>query len=111
MCLGEINSFFSTKIKSNMLVDISHTDDRLNINVDVTFPHMPCDIISLDVQDVMGTHTSNVMGDLKKKKITMAGQFISEESALGKVNSRMDLMNEIKAELEAKQGCQLVGFF
>jgi hypothetical protein len=45
-----------------MLVDISHHDDRLNINVDIVFPRMPCEIISLDVQDVMGTHIVDVAG-------------------------------------------------
>lgn len=32
-----------------MLVDITHHDDRLNINIDIEFPKMPCDLISLDV--------------------------------------------------------------
>jgi hypothetical protein len=32
-----------------MLVDISHHDDRLNINIDIVFPSMPCDMLTLDV--------------------------------------------------------------
>jgi hypothetical protein len=50
-----------------MLVDISHHDDRLNINIDIEFPKMPCDVLSLDVQDVMGTHTVDIAGSLFKK--------------------------------------------
>lgn len=48
--------YLSVETKSNMMVDASHHDDRLNINVDITFPFMPCELLSLDIMDVMGTH-------------------------------------------------------
>ena len=51
-----------TKVKSSMLVDVSHRDDQLYINVDIYFPRMPCDILSLDVEDIMGTHMVDVSG-------------------------------------------------
>jgi hypothetical protein len=60
-----------------MLVDISHHDDRLNINVDIDFPKMPCDILSLDVQDVMGTHVVDIAGSLFKKKLSKTGEVLS----------------------------------
>ena len=60
-----------------MLVDISHHDDRLNINIDIVFPKMPCDVLSLDVQDVMGTHSVDISGSLFKKKITKTGDVVS----------------------------------
>ena len=60
-----------------MLVDISHHDDRLNINVDITFPKMPCELLSLDVQDVMGTHIVDIAGSLYKIRLTEKGDYIS----------------------------------
>jgi hypothetical protein len=39
-----------------MLVDITHYDDRLNINLNIVFPKIPCDVLNLGVQDVMGTY-------------------------------------------------------
>ena len=97
--------------KSDMLVDISHHDDRLNINIDIVFPKMPCDVLSLDVQDVMGTHVVDIGGSLFKKKISQDGEVISQTSALDQVHNRMDLMNRVKEEIDAKQGCQLKGYF
>ncbi len=70
LCLTEISKYLSVETKSDMLVDISHHDDRLNINVDIVFPRMPCEIISLDVQDVMGTHIVDVAGQLYKKRLS-----------------------------------------
>lgn len=49
LLVGEVRNYLSVETKSDMLVDISHHDDRLNINLDIVFPKMPCDLISLDV--------------------------------------------------------------
>ena len=49
LCMTEVGKYMTVNTKSDMLVDISHRDDRLNINVDIVFPRMPCDILSLDV--------------------------------------------------------------
>lgn len=83
-----------------MLVDISHHDDRLNINVDIVFPRLPCDVLSLDVQDVMGTHIVDISGSLFKKKITKDGEFLSQVSMLDQFQNRMDLLKKVKEEMD-----------
>ena len=65
-----------------MLVDISHHDDRLNINIDIFFPKMPCEVLSLDVQDVMGTHIVDIAGSLFKRRYSKFGEFLSEINML-----------------------------
>lgn len=47
--MTEVNKYFDYETKSNMLVDTQHHDDRLNINIDIVFPKMPCELLSLDV--------------------------------------------------------------
>jgi hypothetical protein len=41
-------------------------------------PKFPCDIVSLDAQDVMGTHHINVAGDLVKRRLSKDGKFMEE---------------------------------
>jgi hypothetical protein len=65
-----------------MFVDASHHDDRLNINVDIVFPKMPCEVLSLDIMDIMGTHIQDIAGSLFKRRISANGDFISETSML-----------------------------
>jgi hypothetical protein len=49
LCLTETSKYLSVETRSDMLVDITHHDDRLNINVDIVFPRMPCEVLSLDI--------------------------------------------------------------
>ena len=105
LILTEVSRFLTYQTKSDMLVDISHHDDRLNINIDIVFPKMPCDVLSLDVQDVMGTPVVDIAGSLFKKKIDKDGNVISQTSALDQIHNRMDLMNRVKEEIDEKQGC------
>lgn len=109
--MTEVGKYLSVQTKSDMLVDISHHDDRLNINIDLIFPRMPCDVISLDVQDVMGTHIVDMSGSLFKKKLSKNGEVLSQTSMLDQIATRMDLLNKVKEELEQEQGCQLKGYF
>lgn len=43
-------------------------EDSLRVNMDIFFPRMPCDFISVDQQDVIGTHSINLKGDLQKRR-------------------------------------------
>jgi hypothetical protein len=65
-------------MSSEMFIDINRGGEKLRVNLDISFPAMPCDLISLDVQDVMGTHHLDVEGELYKKR-TIAGKVIGEE--------------------------------
>ena len=78
----------SAESKSELIIDLTHRDDFVNVNLDVMFPFMPCDILSLDVHDILGTHKTDVMGDIKKHKLDNNGNLISTESALDRNQGR-----------------------
>lgn len=37
--------------------------------MDMVFTRLPCDILSLDAQDVMGSHSVNLEGELHKYRV------------------------------------------
>jgi len=59
---GEIIDYMKVDNRSYILVDTRHHDDRLNFNVDIVFPRMPCEVITLDIMDVMGTNIVDIAG-------------------------------------------------
>jgi hypothetical protein len=36
--------------------------EKIRVNIDIMLTSFPCDIISLDAQDIMGSHSVNVGG-------------------------------------------------
>lgn len=106
----EVQNFVNAESQAELIIDTSHRDDFVDVNVDITFNRMPCDILSLDVQDILGTHKTDVMGDLKKHRLDKNGKTISTESALEKHEFRVSIRDRVKKEMDEEQGCRLQGY-
>jgi len=65
----------------------------LRINFDVTFPHIPCSLLSLDAMDVSGSHQLDVSHHIKKKPIDKNGLPVGLEQKheLGHVLTEADI--------------------
>jgi hypothetical protein len=48
--------------------------------MDLDFPYIPCYILSLDVQDVVGTHIVDFDGDLVKNRLDSSGKIVESWS-------------------------------
>lgn len=98
----EIQNYIYNDSHAELVIDSSHRDDFVNVNIDILFPHMPCDILSLDVEDIMGTHKTDVMGELYKIRLDDKGRVVSTESALEKHQYRESIKKRVREGLEAK---------
>jgi len=92
LTIFEIQNYLRSESHAELVIDTSHRDDFVNINLDITFKKMPCDVLSLDVQDIMG--------DLKKHRIDKNGKVLSTESALEKSEWRASVRDRVKKELD-----------
>ena len=54
---GELSLYLTTNTVHEMSVDTSR-GEKLHINLNVTFPSMPCSVISLDTMDISGYDSS-----------------------------------------------------
>lgn len=63
-----------------MVVNTSHSSDKFKINIDIEFPRLPCDIISLDVEDSLGNHIADYYGEMHKNRLSSTGEILSIES-------------------------------
>jgi hypothetical protein len=112
--LNEFSAFVKIKTSSEMLVDTNVGSDKLKINIDVSMKRLPCSILSLDSQDVMGTHSLNLHGKLVKNRLDKNGNVIgalAEHKVIAHRPGQEDQPDyeEVKRAVQNEEGCQLVG--
>ena len=114
--ISEFRSFIKVKTSSEMLVDSSHSQDLLKINIDIVLTKLPCSIVAMDIQDIMGNYSKNVHGKLLKNRVDRNGNLISQyiephqqENQKYMNSVTQPEINELKRELKDQEGCQLVG--
>jgi len=121
--LSELSVFLQTRWESEMFIDESKSEEKLQINIDVTLPQMPCELLSFDAQDVMGSHEVDAHGNLFKERLTPKGDVIAKEDiqtshygasagltrhfTFGYDNTDVD---RIKKMIHSGEGCRVAGF-
>ena len=105
----EVSEFFSDKVTTVLKVQQhSIRDDTIKINLDISFPSAPCHILSLDVQDLMGTHIMNVGGHLEKRRFSSLGADLGIWNP--KANDMQTTIEAAKQAFEQREGCALQGY-
>jgi len=75
---SELSLYLSTEVSPELFVDTSR-GEKLRINMDVTFPALPCSYLSLDAMDVSGEHQLDVDHNIYKKRLGSDGRAIGIE--------------------------------
>ena len=113
--ISEFNHYLTVEESSEMFVDVAQGGQKIRVNIDIDFPKFPCDIFSLDVQDIMGSHSVNVEGDLTKTRLSSNGQFLEKikQSTSGHDHHGNDSgpdFERTKNAFNAGEGCKISGF-
>jgi hypothetical protein len=104
--MNELKAFVEIKTSSEILVDLSNNSETLKINIDMTFDHIPCNILSVNAQDIMGTHSIDIEGTIVKRRLDKSGK---EISTYLHENHAFPTYEEVKAAVTTGEGCHLFG--
>lgn len=77
--ISESIVYAQRKWDNEMFIEKSSTEEKLQINLDIVFPALPCELLSFDAQDVMGSHEVDAHGNLYKERLTSKGDVIQRE--------------------------------
>jgi endoplasmic reticulum-Golgi intermediate compartment protein 3 len=103
LLVGEVRYFASTEEHHEMFIDAELGGD-MEVRVNVTFPHVPCDLLTLDAMDAFGVFASGVEESTVKTRIDAAtGQPISAARQL--VDEKKVMTKAIDADGAEKEDC------
>lgn len=63
--ISEWRAFNTIEVDQELFVDLTR-NQKLTINLNMTFTHLPCSLLSLDAMDISGEHVNDVVKGLKK---------------------------------------------
>ena len=77
----ELTHFLSTSIHTELLVDTAR-NQKLQINLNITFHNLPCSFLTVDAMDVSGAQQHNIMHSMSKQRLTLNGEPIDKTETL-----------------------------
>lgn len=72
---SELKSYLNIVTETKLVVDTSR-GGTLSINFDVTFPAVPCTLLSLDAEDISGEQHHDIRHDIVKRRLDAHGNVI-----------------------------------
>ena len=92
--LGELSLYLSVTTAHELSVDTSR-GEKLRINLDVTFPRMPCSIISLDTMDISGEQHLDVTHEVYKQRLDEFGVAIADKKLEEDIHSNKTMIRKV----------------
>ncbi|CAO3600769.1 unnamed protein product [Absidia cylindrospora] len=78
LIISEIIAYTTPTWSPSLVVDKGRKE-KLTINFNITFPHMPCHMLSLDLMDNSGEHLSGLTHNIYKVRLDTTGKIIDTD--------------------------------
>jgi thiol-disulfide isomerase/thioredoxin len=80
LVVAEFNSYLTTTVESKVVLDHleSMSDDTLQVNFNLSFPHLKCEYASVDATNFMGTHDAGLAARVSKVHLDKNGRMLNK---------------------------------
>ncbi|KAG2737895.1 hypothetical protein P692DRAFT_20930996, partial [Suillus brevipes Sb2] len=88
-------------VDTSIVVDRSR-GQKLSVRLNVTFPHVPCYLLSLDVMGISGEQQRDISHNILKKRITPTGVDMPASRARTSAMISTSLLNDARTGIVAR---------
>eukprot|EP00287_Rhodomonas_sp_CCMP768_P004389 CAMPEP_0196740402 /NCGR_PEP_ID=MMETSP1091-20130531/31598_1 /TAXON_ID=302021 /ORGANISM="Rhodomonas sp., Strain CCMP768" /LENGTH=474 /DNA_ID=CAMNT_0042085543 /DNA_START=59 /DNA_END=1483 /DNA_ORIENTATION=+ len=80
LVVAEFSSFLAPTTETKVILDHfeSSVDDTLQVNFNITFPHLKCEFASVDATNFMGTHDAGLAARVSKVRLDEKGKIVGK---------------------------------
>ncbi|KAG1695762.1 Endoplasmic reticulum-Golgi intermediate compartment protein 3 [Nymphon striatum] len=102
--ISELNFYLTPETTEELFVDVSR-GEKLSIHIDVTFPQLPCSLLSVDAMDTSGEQHINIKDNVYKRRLNIDGKPIEDakkedvgSSTVKSANSSKEILDPNRCE-------------
>jgi len=96
---SELNSFLQAEVSPELFVDTSR-NEKMRINLDITFQELPCAFLHIDVMDVSGEQQLDIEHNIYKRRLDKSGEVIDEHKQDHLGDKSNETLNALATTLE-----------
>jgi len=120
LLLNEYFNYRTYNMATLMYVDKNRGSDNVQVNIDIDFNNLPCELLSMEIKNYLGLNVQNIEGNLTKYSLDtsqrITGQKPYELKSLGRFGHDHDHIAQpdyelVKKQISNKEGCKLKGNF
>ena len=120
LLMNEYFNYRTYNITSLMYVDKDRGSDRLQVNIDIDFYNLPCELLAIEIRNQLGFNAQNIEGNLTKYTLNSKHEIIGQKpyalQSLGRYGHDHDHIAQpdyefVKTQIKNKEGCRLKGDF
>ena len=120
LLMNEYFNYRSYNMTTLMYVDKERGSDKLQVNIDIDFYNLPCELLSMEIRNQLGLNVQNIEGNLTKYVLNTKHEIIGQKpyslESLGRFGHDHDHIAQpdyelVKTQIKNKEGCKLKGEF